>query len=130
MSDDAGDGIGMGRRVLVVEDEPLLREAVSEALAQEGFRVTEAACADEAAGLIDRAHGFDLLLTDVHMPGGLDGIGVAARARARQPGLPVVVATGRRGSEARVGALGPRCALVMKPYGLHAILDAIGAVCG
>lgn len=119
----------MGRRILVVEDEPLLREAVSEALALEGFRVTQAACADEAAGLIDRAHGFDLLLTDVHMPGRLDGIGVAARARARQPGLPVVVATGRPGSEARVEALGPCCALVMKPYGLDTILHAIDGVC-
>lgn len=128
----AGDGmgVGMGRRVLVVEDEPHLREVVSEALAQEGFSVTQAACGDEAAGLIDHARGFDLLLTDVHMPGGLDGIGVAARARARQPGLPIVVATGRRGSEAGVGALQPRCALVMKPYGLRTILDAIGAVCG
>lgn len=120
----------MGRRVLVVEDEPFLREAVSEALANEGFRVTQAACGDEAAGLIDRPDGFDLLLTDVQMPGALDGIGVAARARARQPGLPIVVATGRRGSEAGVHALQPRCTLVMKPYGLHAILDAINDVCG
>ena len=120
----------MGRKILVVEDEPHLREAVSEALALEGFSVTQAACGDEAAGLIDGAPGFDLLLTDVQMPGLLDGLGVAARARARQPGLPVVVATGRREAEAGVMALQPRCALVMKPYGLNTILDAIGAVCG
>ncbi len=124
-----GEGTGMGRRILVVEDEPMLREAVSAALALEGFEVTQAGCSDEAAGLIDRPDGFDVLLTDVHMPGRLDGMGVAARARARQPGLPIVVATGRRGSEAGVDALKPRCTLVMKPYGLHAILDAIGDVC-
>lgn len=120
----------MRRKVLVVEDEPHLREAVSEALALEGFDVTQAASGDEAAGLIEDAHGFDLLLTDVQMPGLLDGMGVAARARARQPGLPIVVATGRRGSQAGVDALQPRCALVMKPYGLDMILDAIGDVCG
>ena len=120
----------MERRVLVVEDEPHLREAVSAALAAEGFSVTEAASGDEAAGLIDHPDRFDLLLTDVQMPGVLDGLGVAARARARQPDLPIVVATGRAGAQSGVDRLQPRCALVMKPYGLHAILDAIGAVSG
>ena len=124
-----GEGMGMGRRVLVVEDEQHLREAVSEALTQEGFHVTQASCGDEAAGLIDRPDDFDLLFTDVNMPGRLDGIGVAAHARARHPGLPIVVATGRQGAQPRVAALQPRCALVMKPYGLHAILSAIGTVC-
>lgn len=124
-----GECIGMGRRVLVVEDEPHLREAVSAALTQEGFHVTQAASGDEAAGLIDCPHDFDVLLTDVNMPGRLDGIGVAARARARTPGLPIVVATGRQGAQHRVAALQPRCALVMKPYGLRAILTAIGDAC-
>lgn len=119
----------MGRRILVVEDEPHLREAVSEALTQEGFHVTQASCGDEAAGLIDHPQQFDVLLTDVNMPGRLDGIGVAARARARNPALPIVVATGRQGAQHRVSALQPRCALVMKPYGLRAILSAIGTVC-
>ena len=120
--------MGMGRRVLVVEDEPHLREAVSEALALEGFSVVQAADGDEAAGLIDHPDRFDLLLTDVQMPGRLDGLGVAARARARQPDLPIVVATGLRGSQPGVDRLQPRCALVMKPYGLEAILAAIGSV--
>ncbi len=125
-----GEGTGMGRKVLVVEDEPHLREAVAEALALEGFDVTEAASGDEAAGLIGDPDRFDLLVTDVQMPGRLDGMEVAARARARQPGLPIVVATGRREAQPGVDRLQPRCALVMKPYGLRAILDAIGDVCG
>jgi len=124
-----GENTGMGRKVLVVEDEPHLREAMAEALALEGFDVTQAASGDEAAGLIEAAHGFDLLLTDVQMPGLLDGMGVAARARARQPHLPIVVATGHRGAEAGVDALQPRAALVRKPYGLNMILAAIGTVC-
>lgn len=120
----------MARKVLVVEDEPYLREAVSEALALEGFNVTQAANGEEAAGLIDYPDGFDLLVTDVQMPGCLDGLDVAARARERQPDLPIVVATGRRGTQAEVDALQPRCALVMKPYGLRTILQAIGDVSG
>ena len=120
----------MGRKVLVVEDEPHLREAVSAALALEGFNVTEAANGDEAAGLIEDPDGFDLLLTDVQMPGVLDGLDVAARARARHPGMPIVVATGRQEAQHGVDRLQPRCTLVLKPYGLHTILAAIGAVSG
>jgi len=118
----------MGRRVLVVEDEAFVREVLVEVLAGEGFEVTEAACGDEAAGLIDRPCRFDLLLTDVHMPGRLDGLAVAAHARATQPDLPIVVMTGR--PECNLGASGlqPRCALVVKPYGLSAILNAISRV--
>ena len=120
----------MGRKVLVVEDEPHLRAVVAEALALEGFEVTQAASGDEAAGLIEHPDGFDVLLTDVQMPGRLDGLDVAARARARQPGLPVVVASGCRAAEAGVEALQPHCALVRKPYGLRAVLAAIGTACG
>lgn len=118
----------MGRRVLVVEDEPFVREVLVEVLASEGFDVTEAACGDEAAGLIDRPDRFDLLLTDVHMPGRLDGLAVAARARAQQPDLPIVVVTGRPECNLGVSELQPRCALVLKPYGLSAILSAISRV--
>ena len=119
---------GMGRRVLVVEDEPFVREVLAEVLASEGFQVTEAACGDEAAWLIDRPDPFDLLLTDVHMPGRLDGLAVAARARAKQPDLPIVIVTGRPECNLGVIGLAPRCALVVKPYGLSAILNAISKV--
>lgn len=118
----------MGRRVLVVEDEAFVREVLAEVLASEGFEVTEAACGDEAAGLIDQPDAFDLLLTDVHMPGRLDGLAVAARARAKQPDLPIVVVTGRPECNRGVTGLQPRCAMVLKPYGLSAILNAISRV--
>ncbi len=118
----------MGRRVLVVEDESFVREVLVEVLAGEGFEVTEAACGDEAAGLIDRSCRFDLLLTDVHMPGRLNGLAVAAHARAQQPDLPIVVVTGRPECNLGVIDLQPRCALVVKPYGLSAILNAISKV--
>ncbi len=118
----------MGRRVLVVEDEAFVREVLAEVLASEGFEVTEAACGDEAAGLMDCPDRFDLLLTDVHMPGRLDGLAVAAHARARNPDLPIVVVTGRPDCNVGVDGLQPRCALVVKPYGLHAILNAIARV--
>lgn len=119
---------GTGRRVLVVEDEPLVRAMIVESLAQEGFEVTEASCGDEAAGLIDTRGRFDVLLTDVHLPGRMDGLDVAAHARLRDPDLPIVVVTGRPELKRGVSALQPRCALVLKPYRLSAILQAIDGV--
>ncbi len=118
----------MGRRVLIVEDEEFVRSVLCEVLSSEGFDVTEAACGDEAAGLIDRPDRFDLLLTDVHMPGRLDGLAVAAHARTQNPDLPIVVVTGRPECNAGILGLQPRCAMVLKPYGLHAILSAIERV--
>ncbi|MBC7799330.1 MAG: response regulator [Gemmatimonadaceae bacterium] len=112
----------------MVEDEPLVREMIAESLAEEGFVVTEAGCGDEAAGLIDDME-FDLLLTDVHMPGRMDGLDVAAHARRVAPDLPIVVVTGRPEVKRGVSQLQPRCALVLKPYRMSAILQAIDGVC-
>ena len=105
----------------------MIREMIAEGLTDEGYVVTSAACGDEAAGLIDDMH-FDLLLTDVHMPGRMDGLDVAAHARRMDPDLPIVVVTGRPDMRRGVRDLQPRCALVLKPYRLRAILDAIEGV--
>ena len=55
-------------RILVVEDESLVRELLVEVLTDAGFQVDEADNADEADRLLDR-DGYKLLLTDIHMPG-------------------------------------------------------------
>ena len=117
--------MNMGQRVLLVEDEELVRLVISETLSEEGFDVTEACDADQALALLDHAPAFDLLLTDVHMPGRTDGLGVAAHARAQDPTLPIVVVTGRPENGRGVAGLRPYCAFVLKPYTLSAILGAI-----
>lgn len=100
---------------------------IAEGLTDEGFDVVEAGCGDEAAGLIDGMQ-FDLLLTDVHMPGQMDGLDVAAHARRVSPDLPIVVVTGRPDLRRGISDLQPRCAMVLKPYRMRAILDAIEVV--
>ena len=115
------------KRVLVVDDEPLVRAVIAETLADEGFDVTEAASGDEAKRLVDD-DGFDLLLTDVHMPGSIDGLQLAAFAREADPTLPIVVVTGRPEVGRTVHNLQPRCALVTKPYTVATILSAISLV--
>jgi len=82
------------RRVLVVEDEFLIRLSLSEALAEAGFVVTEAETADAALPLIQADPSFDLLVTDIQLPGELDGSALARAARDLQPALPVLFMTG------------------------------------
>lgn len=78
-------------RVLLVEDEGIICMMSAEALRDEGFDVTEACSGDDAAMLLDGHDVFDVLFTDVRMPGQLDGIDLALHARRQHPGLPVLV---------------------------------------
>ncbi len=81
--------------VLVVEDEWLIRDTVVAVLAQAGFRVLEADQGETAlATLQERGPAIDLLFTDIRMPGRLDGLELARRARALLPGLAILVASG------------------------------------
>ncbi|MGI4976829.1 MAG: response regulator [Janthinobacterium lividum] len=82
--------------MLLVEDEPVIREIMAESLVDAGYDVVEAASGDEAMALIRaRIHAFTILVTDFHMPGDSNGADVAACLRVEYPGLPVVIASGR-----------------------------------
>lgn len=82
--------------VLLVEDEPLVRLVVSELLFESGFRVIEAANADEALSVLESGLPVDVVLSDVDMPPGLDGYGLAHRVRERWPGIEMLVTSGRQ----------------------------------
>jgi len=111
-------------RVLLVEDELLIRLLAAEVLHEEGFKVIEAADGTQAVQLIDGPDGFDLLLTDVQMPGPIDGIQVAIHARKRYPSIPVVVVSARPLNARRLDGLGLRKTFVSKPYELAACRSA------
>lgn len=112
-------------RVLLVENEHLIRFAAAEMLHDEGFKVTEAQDGAEAIGLIDGPDGFDLLLTDVQMPGPIDGLQVAIHARRRHPGIPVTVVSALPLSAQRLDQLGPRKTFVGKPYELRVLVATL-----
>ena len=81
--------------VLVVEDEPVLRELVREILRQYKYRVVEACTGVEALRIWDEFNGeIDLLLTDMVMPEGLSGSELARRLRQRKPDLRVIFTSG------------------------------------
>lgn len=74
-------------RVLLVEDDPLIREFVVEALREEGYEVIHAANGDQAMAWCARG-AADVLVTDVKLPGKMDGWQIAERYRERYPRPP------------------------------------------
>jgi signal transduction histidine kinase len=111
-------------KVLLVEDDELVRETVSTALQAAGFEIRTAATADEALRQIDSGEEYDAVLTDVVMPGVLSGVDLAAHVRKRYPGIGVVVATGY--SDRAVELPGVRT--LSKPYDLQQAVEALNAV--
>lgn len=80
-------------RVLVVEDDPLIRDMVVDALQDEGFEVLQAADGPEALSWC-RQRAADVLVTDVVLPGGIDGWQIAESCRERHPDLRVIYTSG------------------------------------
>jgi len=87
---------GRGERLLVVDDEPAIGRVLAEQLERLGYKVTTATDPEEALeALTEDPTDFDLAITDLQMPR-MDGVELAARLGALQPGLPVVLITGNR----------------------------------
>lgn len=80
-------------RILLVEDDPLVRELVVEALREEGYDVIHASNGEEALAWCKRRVA-DVLITDIRLPGQVDGWQIAERCREHDPDLPVIYATG------------------------------------
>ena len=112
--------------ILLVEDEWLIRTMFAEELTRVGFTVHEAESGDQASALImEDPAPYVLLVTDIHMPGSLDGIGVARLLRARRPGTPVIYTTGRPDVLNALQPLDAREVLLCKPFALSALLAAV-----
>ena len=101
-------------RVLFVEDEFFIREWIAQALAEQGFAVESVTNAADALFHMTRAP-IDVLLTDVNLPGAMDGAALARRARELRPDLAVIYASAQAASlnqETRV----PGSVVLPKPY--------------
>lgn len=112
--------MAMGKRLLLVEDEVLIRIWMAQCLADAGYDVVEAENGDHALMLMDQPDAFDLLITDIQMPGRADGNAVATRAKQRYPGLPVIYASGR--PESLKNEVRACDAFVPKPFNVTIIL--------
>ena len=109
--------------ILLVEDDWLIRTMVAEELVEGGFMVREAEDGDQASVLIAQEPTvYTLLVTDIHMPGKLDGLAVARLMQAQRPDLPVVYTTARPDVLNHLHPLGPKAALLQKPFALSDLL--------
>src|SRR6516165_7538957 len=91
--DNRSHSAGVSGRILLVEDNPQVADVTTQMLTAMGFGVE---VADRARKALDRlaTAGIDLLLTDVIMPEGLNGVDLATRIRARYPSLPIILTSG------------------------------------
>ncbi len=113
------------KRILLVEDEFLVRLTMAEALIDAGFEVAEAESGVEAERLMAGPDHFDMVVTDVQMPGALDGVALARRVREIDPSIPVIYMTGIPESLFGARPFGPREYFIRKPYGPSEMLQAI-----
>ena len=110
---------------LVVDDDTFILMDATHILEDVGFRVHEAMNVADALEVLDRLHGeVDLLFTDVHMPGDLDGFALARRTAERWPHVAIVVASG-------LAVPGPDdlpagAAFIAKPFSADIVYEHVG----
>jgi len=106
--------------VLVVEDDVLIRLMIADQLRERGFAVVEASNADEAVTLLQSQVPVNLVLTDVRMPGSMDGIAFAKLVRETRPELKLVITSGNSAGDTSAAD-----AFFRKPYDLDRVIDRI-----
>jgi CheY-like chemotaxis protein len=111
--------------VLVVEDEAVVRLDAIETLREAGFRVIEAANADEAISILETRSDVRVVVTDIQMPGSMDGLKLAATIRDRWPPIALIVTSGRISVQQR--DLPERGRFLPKPYSGPRLVEAIHA---
>jgi len=116
------------RKVLLVEDNKEVAEAAAAMLESIGCSVQHANASEPALALLASGERFDLVLSDIVMPGGLDGMQLARRLRAEYPSLPVLLTTGYSNSAQK--AAGEHFPILLKPYRIEALQEAIGRAVG
>lgn len=103
-----------GVRVLVVEDEFLIRIDLAEHLQEAGYRTIEAGSASEAISALENDRSIRIVFTDIQMPGAMDGIALATYVRNRWPPTIIVISSARFSGDMR--ELPSDCGLFGKPY--------------
>ncbi len=107
--------------ILIVDDEMMIRFDVASHAQDAGFEAVEASSAEEAINLMCDGLVPDMLLTDIEMPGGMDGLSLAHLVRRRNPNAVIIVASGRIMPAARDMPSGTR--FLAKPF-TSGMLDA------
>lgn len=113
-------------KVLVVEDEPLIRLGMATAVEDAGYGVIEAVNADDALKKLEADLAVQLVLTDVDMPGSMDGLRLAHVVHHRWPAIRVLVVSGKVGVRDQELPHGAR--FLSKPFEEHRLIGVVQAL--
>ncbi|MXO71590.1 PAS domain-containing sensor histidine kinase [Alteraurantiacibacter buctensis] len=117
------------RRVLVIDDEPLIRMLVVESLEEAGFTCLEAGDGPNGLAVLEQNKDIEVLVTDVGLPGGLNGRQVADRARELYPELKVLFVTGYAENAAlNHGHIGPGTRVLTKPFAVNDLVARVNGL--
>ena len=111
--------------ILLVEDDVLVRFTTADILREAGFDVLEAVDSSEALALLTTGHPLDLVITDIRMPGRMDGVQLASVIKATRPNLPIALLSShldRTDHDADV--------FVAKPYDVGELVEVVKRLIG
>jgi len=115
--------------ILIVDDEPTVRMMVSESLTEAGYHIVEAADGTTALKLLETSARFDLVITDLGLPGGLRGEQLATSARRIRGDLKILFITGyAENAVLENGLLTPDSHVLTKPFSIDALIQAVSSL--
>lgn len=112
-------------KVLVVEDEPFLLMTAIDIVEGAGFEAIAARDADEAIRLLESIPDIRILFTDIHMPGSMDGLKLAAAVRRRWPPIEIIIVSGMKRPDA--AEMPERSVFFSKPYDPRVVSGALAS---
>ena len=118
----------MGKRILLVEDDSHARRNVARFLEYSGFHVSEAENGEKAVDLIRAIDNFDVVITDLRMPGMIDGLDVLSCQSQVSPGTHAILVTGFGSKEIQLRANALGIVYMEKPLLLQNLLSAVKEV--
>jgi CheY-like chemotaxis protein len=109
--------------ILLVEDEILVRMMISDELRDAGYDVLEAFNGDEALVILQTQTRVDLIISDVRMPGSVDGLGLLARVKAIYPRIPMIIMSGHL--EPTFALAQGATQFLAKPFAMNVVVNAV-----
>ena len=109
--------------ILIVDDEAGYREVLAKMLTKAGHRVVTAADGNEALRLLENSH-FNLIISDVFMPN-LNGYALAARIRAKDPNMPIILISGYLSQDTAKNILGGSTEFIAKPVNPELLIATV-----